>query len=122
MRGASTDIELTPGQQAALQEAFNAAPDRSAEAGDLARTILRLHAQDPSNRDMLAQLMGGSSLERFLNGTTIALSTAVLVLLQTHVRFERDADGNWSAVIEKEAASTELLRAVVQKYLGLDGT
>lgn len=118
--GGPTDIEVTSARRAALRDTFDAAPDPSAEAGDLARAVLQLHAQDPANRDMLAQLLNGSSPERFLNGTTIALGTAVLVLLQTHLRFERDADGNWTVVIEKEAASTDLLRSVVQKYLGFD--
>jgi hypothetical protein len=119
VEGDPTDTEVTSAQRAALRDAVDAAPDPSAEAGDLARAVLRLHAQDPANRDTLAQLLNGSSPERFLNGTSIALGTAVLILLQTHLRFERDADGNWTVVIEKEAASTNLLRSVVQKYLGV---
>lgn len=120
VEGDPTDTKCTSAQRVALRDAFDVAPDPSAEAGDLARAALQLHAQDPDNRDTLAQLLNGSSPERFLNGTTIALSTAVLVLLQTHLRFERDANGNWTVVIEKEAASTDLLRAVVHKYLGVD--
>lgn len=118
VEGDPSDEEATPAQRAALRDAFDAVPDPSADEGDLARAVLQLHAQDPDNRDTLAQLLNGSSPERFLNGTSIALGTAVLILLQTHLRFERDADGNWTVVIEKEAASTDLLRTVVQKYLG----
>jgi hypothetical protein len=92
----------------------------SAKAGDLARAVLQLHAQDLDNRATLAQLLNGFPPERFLNGTSIALGTAVLILLQTLVRFERDNDGNGSVVIEKEAASSDLLRTVVQKYLGVE--
>lgn len=120
VEGDPTETEFTSARRAALRDAFDAAPDPSAEAGDLARAVLQLHAQDPDNRDTLAQLLNGSSPERFLNGTSIALGTAVLILLQTHLRFERDADGNWTVVIEKEAASSDLLRSVVQKYLGVD--
>lgn len=121
VEGDPPDTDVTSAQRAALRDAFDAAPDPSTEAGDLARTVLRLHAQDPDNRDALAQLLNGSSPERFLDGATVALSTAVLVLLQTHLRFERDPDGHWTVVIEKEAASTDLLRSVVQKHIGFDG-
>lgn len=120
VEGNPTGTEVTPAQRAALRDAFGAAPDPSAEASDLARAVLQLYAQDPANCDTLAQLIDGSSPERFLNGTSVALGTAVLILLQTHLRFERDTEGNWTVVIEKEAASTDLLRTVVQKYLGFD--
>lgn len=56
-----------------------------------------------------------------MNGVSVGLAAAVLILLHTYVRVERDADGTWSAVIEKEAASTDLLRTVVQQPLGVDG-
>jgi hypothetical protein len=120
VEGDSSDTSLSPDRRVALQEAFDAAPDLSAEVGDLARAALRLYAQDPANRDTLVQLMGGSTPERFLNGTSIAVGTAVLILLQTYIRFERNADGDSSIVIEKEAASTELLGQVVEYLLGID--
>jgi hypothetical protein len=118
--GDPTDTALTPDRRAVLRDAFDAAPDPSAGAGDLARGALRLYAQDPANRDPLRELMGGSAPERFVNGLAVDLVTAVLVLLQTCVRVERDADGNWTVVAENEAASPDLLRTVVRQLLGYE--
>jgi len=47
----------------------------------------------------------------------LALATAVLIVLQTHVRFQRDAQGKWTLTIEKKPASDSLLKDLAQKLL-----
>ncbi|WP_263819464.1 hypothetical protein [Salinibacter sp.] len=115
----SINPNLTSEYRIALQNTLDTDPPPSSEAGDLARKMLQLQVQDEESRDRIAQLIEGPIPEQFLDGTTIALSTAVLILLQTRVRFERDSDGNWSVVVEKGASSNKLLQEVIQHLVGL---
>jgi hypothetical protein len=46
---------------------------------------------------------------------------AVLVVLQTHVKFDRDKDGRWSLKIEKKPAGDKLLANLAGKFLSLFG-
>jgi hypothetical protein len=118
VEGDPTDAALPPDRRAALRDAFDASPVLSVDAGELARTTLRLHAQAPDNYETLGELMGNTTPERFLNGLSVDLATAVLILLQSHLHLERDADGNWTVVVEPETASTDLLQTVVRQLLG----
>ena len=43
---------------------------------------------------------------------------AVLIVLQTHVKFERTPDGKWSLKVEKKPTSDSLLKGLVQKLIG----
>jgi hypothetical protein len=45
----------------------------------------------------------------------------VLVVLQTHVKFERDKAGRWSVKIEKKPTDNSLLKPLVQKLLSFIG-
>jgi hypothetical protein len=49
------------------------------------------------------------------------VTVAVLLALQTHLRIERDAAGQWSFLLDKPTASEKLLEPVVQKLLGMPG-
>ncbi len=48
---------------------------------------------------------------------TTAVVTAALVVLQTHVRIERDKKGKLSVLIEKKPTKDKLLKPLVQKIL-----
>jgi len=46
------------------------------------------------------------------------LTTAVLIALQTHLRFERDKKGQWALHVEKRPTKDALLKPLVEKLLG----
>ncbi len=112
---------LTPAQQTALRETFDVAPPSpdTVSEGDLARTALLLYAQDPAHREDVAAMLDGPAPEHYGIGTAIALTTAVLFILKTRLRFERDKDGKWTVLVESEPTSNNLLKELAQKLLGV---
>jgi hypothetical protein len=93
--------------------AITAPPDE----GDLARTALRLLAADPATAPRLTALLDGPRAERFIDPNTIAITTAVLLALQLHVRIERTKDGQWKLLIEKPSMSGAALKPLVDKLV-----
>jgi hypothetical protein len=57
------------------------------------------------------------SLQKFDFGASIALTAAVLIVLQTHIRFERGTDGKYNLLVEKKPTSDALLKGLVQKLI-----
>ena len=114
-----TETALTPELRQALRE-FATGPETaavSASEGDLARAALLLLADDPQQQPMLTALIEGPAPTRFGVLETVAIVSAVLVVLQTHVKFERDKAGRWSVKIEKKPTDNSLLKPLVQKLL-----
>ena len=114
-----TETALTPELRQALRE-FATGPETaavSASEGDLARAALLLLADDPQQQPMLTALIEGPAPTRFGVLETVAIISAVLVVLQTHVKFERDKEGRWSVKIEKKPTDNSLLKPLVQKLL-----
>jgi hypothetical protein len=75
-------------------------------------------AEDPDTRNAIETMAGQpQSLQKFDLGASIALTTAVLMVLQTHIHFERGTDGKWSLKVEKKPTSDALLKGLVQKLL-----
>lgn len=114
---------LSRHQREALRAAFSEplSPNPATE-GELARLALQVLAEDDSQvRDaihtMAAHPMEGK--QQFELGTTIAVTTAVLLVLQTQVEFERDKDGRWSVKIKKLPTKEKLLQPLVAKLLAL---
>lgn len=91
----------------------------STSAGDLARQALLLLAEDSATRDAIAAMAANwqSQRRKFDFGATLAITTAVLVVLQTHIKFERSPDGQWSMKFEKKPTSEALLKTLLQKFL-----
>lgn len=116
----ATPPAWTPDLCQALAEAFAVSPAAQPPTdGELARQALLLLAEDPARRNAI-HAMAGTGAEAPLKydaGATVAVVTAVLLVLQTHVRFERDKQGKWSVVIEKKPTSEALLKPLVQKLL-----
>ncbi len=113
------ETALTPELRQALRE-FATGPETaavSASEGDLARAALLLLADDPQQQPMLTALIEGPAPTRFGVLETVAIVSAVLVVLQTHVKFERDKAGRWSVKIEKKPTDNSLLKPLVQKLL-----
>ncbi|MCP4107679.1 MAG: hypothetical protein GY749_19395 [Desulfobacteraceae bacterium] len=51
--------------------------------------------------------------------TIAAVITAAIVVLQTRVKIEKDKDGKWTVLIDRKAASTSLIKTVVEKLVAL---
>lgn len=117
LRAGGLQTDLTPDLADALRDAFGPpGPDRPAD-GDLARAALLLLAADPAMETPLAALLDGPQPERFDAAETVALVVGALVILQTHVRFERTAAGKWKVLLDKPSTSDSLLKPLVQKLL-----
>ena len=119
--GSGQVTELTPEIRLALADVAPSA-DGGAGApaeGDVARAALLWLGSDPARRDGILSLAQHPPAERFVEPGTIVLSAAVLVLLQTHVRFERKPDGTWSLKVEKKPSSESLLKSLIPKLLEL---
>ena len=120
--GDVAETEWTPELDRALRQDFPAEADAgraaSVSEGDLARQALLLLADDPQNRNALTALIAGPPPESFEVVGTVALVVAMLVVLQTHVLFERDRDGKIHIKIEKKPTRDSLLKDLVQKLFG----
>ena len=105
----------------ALQEEVSYSPlDEPSAAGELARQALLLLAEDPEIGPNLEQLIEHPS-EKFGFEIEMAITVAVLIALQTHVRFERKPSGKWKLVIEKKPTQKGLLKALVRGILSWKG-
>jgi hypothetical protein len=120
LRGGATPPEPTPDLGRALAEALAVAPpEETASEGDVARLALRLLAEDPSTRQAIVALASAPAPESFDAAATLAVTAAVLLVLQTHVRFARDKAGKWTLTVEKTPTTEALLKPLVQKLLSL---
>jgi hypothetical protein len=119
-------IEWTPDLERALTQEFMLQPEPAkVTPGDLARQALLLLAEDPATRSaietMAASAAQGAQPQKFDAGATVAIVAATLIVLQTHIRFERAATGKWKLTIEKKPTSDALLKGLVQKLVSLIG-
>ncbi len=134
--------ELTPELVEALQDAF-AAGDSPGEAiaapgsgdpspgsaagssgpasdGDLARDALAvLVDEDPQVTEHIEALAEAPPTRSFSLVGAVALTTAALLVLQTHVRVERTETGDWSVLVEKKPTKDRLLTTLAQKLVAL---
>lgn len=116
------ETEISPDMAEALRAEFGVdAPPAAIVPGDLARDALLLLAWDPAYERVLMGLLTGPETKTFGVDpvTAAAVITGALVVLQTHVRIERDKKGKWSFLMEKKAASDGVLKAVVGKLGGI---
>ncbi|MGK3986911.1 hypothetical protein WME99_27935 [Sorangium sp. So ce136] len=125
LRDGTLATELTPDLRAALETTYGVAPAPTSE-GELARLVLQLLATDPAMQPVIAALLDGPAPEHFGTpkasarpGRSIGVLVAALLVLQTHVRLEREPSGTWKVLVEKEPTSGELLGPIVQKLLAL---
>lgn len=59
--------------------------------------------------------------QRYIEPASIALTTAVLLVLQTRGKFKRDDTGKWSFEIEKKSASDAVIKLVIERLLSFLG-
>jgi hypothetical protein len=122
--------EATPHLRAALAAAFgDPAPGPPVTIAELAHGALAIAATDPATGELdpnanaaIAALAAGPASRAFFDpATSLPILVAALVILQTHVRFERDKDGRWSLKVEKKPTAEALLKPLVQKLLAFWG-
>jgi hypothetical protein len=119
LHGGATPLEPTPDLGRALAEALDVVPpQKPVSEGDVARGALRLLAEDPSAREAIVALAAAPPPKRYDVTTTLTVA-AVLLVLQTHVRFARDKAGRWTLTVEKTPIPSTLLKPLVQKLLSL---
>ncbi|MBC8752451.1 MULTISPECIES: hypothetical protein [Paraburkholderia] len=102
-----------------MHEELELSRERSTAAsdGEVARAALRLVASDPAHEAGIEALLDHPQGEKFVMVETAAVVSAALIALQTHVRFERDKQGQWTAKIEKKPTDSSLLKDLVKKLL-----
>ena len=114
--GPDRQTALTTPLRSCLREQFGETP-AEVSAGDLAREALAILAMDAQDAAGIDALIARPPPVRFDGGATLALGAAVLIALQTRVRFERKPDGRYAVLIEKPSATSALLTPLVQKLL-----
>jgi hypothetical protein len=119
-RATEAPVTLSGDIRLALAKALAISPELSPiSEGELARQALLVLAEDERMRetiDTMAVNLPEPSTQ-YDAGLTVAITAAVLFVLQTHIRFERDKQGHWSAKIEKKPTSEVLLKKLMQKLL-----
>ncbi len=114
---ALTSTEL----RAALVAAFGDIQETTCSEGDLARAAFDLLAQDSTYAEpirVMARHASAAGLsERYLDPTSIALTTAALLVMQTRIKFKIDNTGKWSLDVDKKSASDSTLKLLVQRLL-----
>jgi hypothetical protein len=105
----------------ALSFDLSSLPEESVTEEELAKQVLLVAAEDPDKRVAIEMMAAQSDIvgQKFDFGATFSLTVAALIVLQTHMCFERDKNGKWTVRVEKKKTSDALLRGLVQKLLGL---
>ncbi len=105
----------TPELAEALSVAFGINPDEveTASKADLARAAIRVAAR-PAREEAAPAPMP----ESFGLITATAAITAALLVLKTHVLFEKDKDGKIYAKIETDSLPIEVIKGLVVALMG----
>lgn len=120
MRTGEYETEFTPEMSQSLETEFDASPSSGTAApGDLARESLLLLAEMPEFQGPLSAMLNGPQVKNFALDpiSATAVAAAALIILQTHVKIERDKKGKISILIEKKPTKDTLLKPIVQKIL-----
>jgi hypothetical protein len=119
------DLVLEPGVEVleALRAEFGGSTmsDAPVTQAELVRTALDLVGRDEAYGPEIQALASGPTPERMAFVETAAVLTAVLIVLQTYVRFERRPGGKWSFIVEKKPTNSALLGKLVSKLVGFVG-
>jgi hypothetical protein len=121
LRPASGELPPNADIRAALATSFGDSGPTPATEGNLARAALNLLAQDPAFAEpiqvMASQSGISASRQRYLEPSTIALITAVLLVLQTRIKFKLDYNRKWSVEVDKKSSSDAAVKLLVQRLL-----
>ena len=119
----SGDLPPTPAVRDILAAAFGDPMAISATKGELARAALDLLAQDPAFAEEIRGMAGqpgvSGASQKYFDAAGIALTTAVLLVLQTRFKFKVSQKREWSIEIDKKSAGDALIKGLVQRLLSL---
>jgi len=119
-RSAREDLPWNSNLRQALAGEFQVEPgEASVSEGELARQALLVLAEDPETRSAIETMATAAeqSPQKFDFGASVGITAAVLFVLQTHIKFDRQPDGKWSLQLEKKPTSDALLKGLVQKLI-----
>jgi len=114
------EIKPTAEVRQALEDSFAVAKTTTRPSnGELARAALLVICEgNPAIGERIRTLVTtGQLTQSFEPVTTVALIAVTLVVLQTHVRFKRNASGKIEILVEKTSTKDDLLKQLVQKLV-----
>lgn len=99
------------------------APETATPAGEgeVARAALHVLVETPPHGDRIAAMMDAPETPSFDLGSSIALFTAAVIVLQLHVNIERNEDGAWSFKMKKPSASEDLIKTLIDAVQRFEG-
>jgi hypothetical protein len=110
---------MTPDWSQALANETGVSSIGPVSEGLLARTALLVLADDPQHCEVLEALVSSPAPERYSGVIeTAAVLSAVLFVLGTHVKLERDKAGQWTFKLEKKPTDVALLKSLMKNLLG----
>ena len=115
--GQPTDMTPYVALAETLAAEGTATPDHAALTGDLAKTSLLLLADDHAMQPVLSSMIDNPPAVSF-SFTALGIGVAALVVLQSHIKIEKDKDGKWTFKYEKKPTDPELLKEVIAKLGG----
>jgi hypothetical protein len=113
----SPDLEKALADEFQLVEPVITAKSEVSE-GELARQALLVLAENPEMEATIERMAARLPQSAQVFDFGIGLTVAVLIVLQTHVKFNRGPDGKWSLSVEKKPTSDNLVKGLVQKLIG----
>lgn len=115
----SDDAPAPQAVRPAMEEQFDGRPSGSEapSEGEVARAALHVLAEAPPHGERLQALLDGPKPETFDLGTSVAIGTLAVVVLQTQVELEASDDGGWHLRVEKPSASEDLIQSLAELLL-----
>ena len=107
--------------RAALAAAFQYEPSSPVTDADLARAALDVLAEDNALAQRIREISREPTLtgvdRKYIDVSGIGLTTAVLIVLQTRIKFKIDHKKQFSLEIEKKALTDASVRELVHRLL-----
>ena len=125
LRAAVQGVEGTGGEPPKMPDAVRDASASEtatpAGKGEVARAALHVLAETPPHGERIAAMLDAPETRSFDLGSSIALFTAAVVVLQLHVNIERSEDGAWSFQMKKPSASEDLIKTLIDAVQRFEG-
>jgi hypothetical protein len=77
-----------------------------------------LLADDPQHRPIIDAMVSQPPAQRLGLVETAVVMGAVLFVLGTYIKIERNAHGTWTVKVEKKPTDLKLLKSLMEKLLG----
>ncbi|GJL74979.1 hypothetical protein [Nitrosomonas sp.] len=86
------------------------------QQAELARaTLAAIAEQNPQQAATMRALLDNPVPQRFDGGTTVFTLAAVIWLLRTHIKIERNENGQWTVLIENKPPKNSPLDQLIEK-------